>query len=550
MRISIFDTQNIRNCRYLIPVLLGFLFSSTNNVVQYQGNLHFTYTYVLTTIIYCFLLLLFFRFIEYIFIGFRTDRFDSILQNKARLFSLQGVYGCIKGSIIIIFCWMPYALFSYPGIYWADTKNELGQYFTGAINDHHPFLDTIIFGKFAQFGVIIAGNPRLGLYVLILIQMIAACIALAAAVTYLVRFKAPASFQWMFLLFFSLFPPFPLMMTTLVKDTISTPFLVGFCICFAELCRTHGESIMRLPWLLLLILTSVGFILFKKTGLYIVAISLFVLIILHMKQRMKVLIISVVVCLLLFGNLFIPKFILPALHVTPGERGEMYSVPLQQFAHVIANNPNTMSMEHKDVFLNTYSIPYDQVQQNYRWTVSDPIKGLNEDADMIAFLSSWINEGVKHPTAYLSAWLGLSQSWFSMDTGGEAFLAMPGEQENVSHIDYLQNAIPWDVSTIGRNTLVDTYSSLKSLAVADILLAKGFWASLLPALLLFLCLGISHPIERRKSFVLISPVLLCCLSIYLGPMSIALNGTRYVFQLVCITPFFLAILLTHLKMHD
>lgn len=68
--------------------------------------------------------------------------------------------GIVKLGAIIYACWSPLLVLLFPGVIWWDTRQQLLQYnglpnalSDGVITDHHPVLDTYLYGWFTDLGL-------------------------------------------------------------------------------------------------------------------------------------------------------------------------------------------------------------------------------------------------------------------------------------------------------------------------------------------------------------------------------------------------------------
>ena len=132
----------------------------------------------------------------------------------------------INGGIIAL-CWLPYIVCLYPGVYWSDiSKQLLMHYGVVALTDHHPFVTTFLYGLMADIGKSLFGSAILGLYVIVLVQIVSAVLIFSYTTLYLRELGTPRVGCHIALAFFALFPLFPVMFTSLVKDTLSVLFFI------------------------------------------------------------------------------------------------------------------------------------------------------------------------------------------------------------------------------------------------------------------------------------------------------------------------------------
>lgn len=98
--------------------------------------------------------------------------------------------GIVKLGAIIYACWSPLLVLLFPGVIWWDTRQQLLQYnglpnalSEGVITDHHPVIDTYLYGWFTDLGRAL-GSVDAGVYAFCLVQAFLTACALAFAWRY------------------------------------------------------------------------------------------------------------------------------------------------------------------------------------------------------------------------------------------------------------------------------------------------------------------------------------------------------------------------------
>lgn len=537
----------LRNIRwsYLVPLLLAFCFAVGTYSGGDMGELR----------LFSGLFLGYFLFFAVLFcVLFRwsfalTSRLSSVrLPRPAALDRVRGLLpldwrgrSVARQAVVLQACWLPYLVGYFPGLYWYDTSWQLYQYFQTprAVTDHHPFLDTYLFGWFARMGEDVWSNPMYGMFVLVVVQQVLAVVALGCAVSYLSRARVPWGARFAVFVFFAVFPFFPTVFSSLSKDGVSTPFFVFFCLMACEAVRSRGK--VARPGLFYAVLFAVSLMtcLTKKTGVYVILPTLLAVILLRQGVRSRIA--MAVVALVLAGvmGVVVPRAVLPALHVQPGERSELMAVPLQQLAHVARNDPSGFSGEERGLMERTYRMPLGRLAKAYSYTAADPVKNYPPaKADLPAFVAMWAGQGVRHPSDYLGAWGGLSAGWFSFDAlsnSDSTLLRLFPDSSH--HMEELDPLVRWSSGTLAGEDLYRVYrEAFLGLPVVGALFYKSLWASVLPFLLVFLALRMRRGGARAEAFAMLMPVVMTALSLYAGPTSLYNEAVRYVLPLVCVLP--------------
>lgn len=115
---------------------------------------------------------------------------------------------------------------------------------------------------------------------------------------------------------FGIVPAFPVMFSSLAKDTISVLFFIPFCILFVDGIRTKGSSLSKPGIIITLLLCGLLTCLTKKAGVYVVVPSLllmFLIVGLSKKAKATAFAIGAVIAIVMM--VIIPKAVMPALGV-------------------------------------------------------------------------------------------------------------------------------------------------------------------------------------------------------------------------------------------
>lgn len=431
----------------------------------------------------------------------------------------------------------------YPGVYWNDTTSQILNYLNpGALGDHHPFMDTIIIGGFAQLGDTLFHDYFLGTYALILLQALCMAMCLGAAACYPSRpGSRSGGYRRRFALtaFFALFPFFPVMFSGLAKDTLSAPLFLCFCLMHIDIIRSRGARLRSRRFVTLLALIGVGCCLTKKTGLILVVLSLLLLMFMGIGRRLRTVLATVAVLIVLVAHVAVPAAVGAIRPITPGGKQEILAVPLQQVANVVRKDPSALSQEDRDIIARTYPMAIDKIASAYKYQAADGVKRYAQPptADYSEFLRPWLRLAIEKPVLYTEAWLGLSGAWFSFQ--GARTLQPPLTSWN--HARQIERLRGWDAETLTGGKLEKLYDSAMSIPVLDSLFSGSLYASVLPTFLLFIVLCSKR--GKRNTLLLLAPIGLTVLSLLTGPTSATQESIRYLTPLAFLVPLYCAILL-------
>ncbi len=464
-------------------------------------------------------------------------------------------------SIITLWClvtafWIPYFVAYFPGVYWYDTSWQLMEYYDPSVpfTDHHPFMMTYLYVGFAHIGKALFNNAIYGLYLLVLVQSLLSTLAIACTACYTGKNNTPWKCRFFIAAFLTLFPIIPMMSMSLAKDTFNTPFFVFFSIAFCELWRTQGEILKSVSFNVFFILDVLAVSLTKKTGMYIIVLALLLLacfVVKHWSCKIATIVLGSVPYLVV--GIIVPTFILPALHIAPGESNEILAVPMQQVANVVHDHKDDLSAAEIDKIQQTYHMDIDQLQGAYCWYKADPIKGQElSSKDVHALITTWMKQLVKHPGDMIAGWGGLSVAWFSFNvaSGEERDLSMMLPINNSKHhYQNIEQYIPWTDNTKAGNAIGRFYAdTLSATPIFNIIWQKAFWATILPCAIMFLILRSKK--NKLNLLMLNLPMFITMLVLFAGPISTHTEATRYVLPMLYIIPLFLSLTLKHLSLKN
>ncbi len=547
------------NFAYLVPILLGTLFGMCSFIGQHEGKIDTrnALLYVNTLFYIALFTLLFFAATK---IVPRINHHNESLSKPFEAFRKLTMDWSPR-SIITLWClvtafWIPYFVAYFPGVYWYDTSWQLMEYYDPSVpfTDHHPFMMTYLYVGFAHIGKALFNNAIYGLYLLVLVQSLLSTLAIACTVCYTGKYNTPWKCRFFIAAFLTLFPIIPMMSMSLAKDTVNTPFFVFFSIAFCELWRTQGEILKSVSFNVFFILDVLAVSLTKKTGMYIIVLALLLLacfVVKHWSCKIATIVLGSVPYLVV--GIIVPTFILPALHIAPGESNEILAVPMQQVANVVHDHKDDLSAAEIDKIQQTYHMDIDQLQGAYCWYKADPIKGQElSSKDVHALITTWMKQLVKHPGDMIAGWGGLSVAWFSFNvaSGEERDLSMMLPINNSKHhYQNIEQYIPWTDNTKAGNAIGRFYAdTLSATPIFNIIWQKAFWATILPCAIMFLILRSKK--NKLNLLMLNLPMFITMLVLFAGPISTHTEATRYVLPMLYIIPLFLSLTLKHLSLKN
>jgi hypothetical protein len=463
----------------------------------------------------------------------------------------------LKAVAVMAVCWLPYYVLALPGEIWYDTVQQVLQWkglpnaiTSGAWSDHHPVLDTLIFGVFYQLGAWL-GHPAVG------VALYTTCIAIVsiAVFVYTVRYLAKSgvsrkAYLGAFL-FFCVFPFIPIFSMAMVKDAVFLPVFMLFSVQCMEVARTKGACLKNRRTLALFMMLAFLVSLTKKTGVYsvILACILLVFIVAGNRARMKLLGTAVASGLVIF--VLLPVALFPACHIIPGGKQEIIAIPMQQSALLLREHGDELSKTDKDILTGMLE---PNVAENYEWWAVDKVKGTHwtqqRENLLKPFLRVWAKDAVIYPQTYAKAYFMLEQGW----------IALPNSTVN----ENLQSSYLYTRTAPGKNADVAGLPQSKYTRLYDGIdqfviwlgnqffmqpwLSRAFWATWLPFMQLY------ETVRRLRAEELswthaawLVPMLASVPFLWISGGSVTYEGLRYLMPMLGAAPIGCALLTVHAK---
>lgn len=337
----------------------------------------------------------------------------KIREFKSKLITKINEKPMLYGAIFILICWLPYIISFYPAILSPDPTNQIKSFFgiptryiegvelidpNVLITNDNPFLHTVLLGGSVKIGHTL-GSDNFGLFIYSIIQITILISTLAYSIKYLKKLKAPNIFTIITLLIYSLIPVFPLYAMSAVKDVIFGSLILIFVIKLFDLIRYNHykkKDYIKLALLCLAICLS------RNNGIYHVMLSLPFVMIFMKEIRVKILLVLLTSIPLYLAFVHIG---LPLLHITEGNKREMYSVPFQQTARYVKYYNKDLTDKERDIIdkvlnIDTLVDRYDPVKAD---SVKNGFNALSTDEDFSNYLKVWVNLILRHPNVCIEA---------------------------------------------------------------------------------------------------------------------------------------------------
>ena len=459
----------------------------------------------------------------------------------ALLSALQSLYGRIGSGeakplsvkqgfvifIILCLCWLPYWLNYFPGGLYSDTiicfRMAMGE---RALTNHHPILYT---GIIKLCLMIAKGDPQGATFWLTFGQYLFCAGTLAYVVRWLSQKGIGRLGTRLVVIFFALFPFFPLYAVYNWKDTPFAMSLVLFTLTVFDIALSKGDAMTSPRCTLAYCLWGLLVCFLRNNGMYIVLLTTIILMIVYRKSvfnHMKGFTLTAV--LMSFLVLVVQGPLFSAMGLKTDSAVESFGIPIQQVGAVIVKDK--LSKDEEAYFKRI--LPIDQWQAYYAPLVVDHLKWDAPDfrygpieAEPGTFVLRWAKLLPGHFPAMVEAYLLATNSyWHLFRTMGIC---------NIETGIWFDNIGVKNINLLKNVTTIDLTRAVESIPP----LPEGIC-------LFFLFTGVMLLILTGKASTALGyiPILLAVLTVFLAtPIA---SSLRYVFYLVpmipvyCLAPLF------------
>ncbi len=449
-------------------------------------------------------------------------------------------------ALCMFLAWLPYFIYFYPGTSNEDTVimimeyNEIPSYIQEMsavqgddifITNHHPYILTIIFNAFINWGLG-RGDICQGVAAYVLLQMVILSLIFAGALYYIRSCGVSRKRVVLSLLIIMFLPIFPMYAICMLKDTVYAAFALIFILMMHHVARSHGTALKKVGFVLAIFFVACMMILTKVYAMYILAIVAVIYLIKYKKAWLSTLL-SIVLPIILYKWLFC-SILLPALGVAPGGIQEALSVPFQQTARYVTEYPEEVTAKEKKAI--NAILPYKKLAKKYNPELSDPVKKYyNQEAtkdDLKAYFKVWWQMFLKHPEVYVESLFHNTYQYYDINKISSLvyykfndYLQLHDDDGEYTYL-YVENAIEYETQRYQINQLV---LFTEKIPVVNIFASIGLW----PWLFLF-ALIYNIKWKRKTDFSLLLVPIVTIAVCMVSPDN---GNTRYVMPLLYILPY-------------
>lgn len=303
-----------------------------------------------------------------------------------------------------------------PGSLPHDGAGQIKQYFGwvagGSVNNHQPWVLTMVMGSIVRIGSLI--NDHFAIGFAIFVFSFVECLIYSYVCLIIYRKFNSAKLYKSFIIFYALVPCFGSYAQAIIKDglyaAIMSLYVVIYLNVFSCLVNKTISGFLLSQSVIKLILVALTVAFLRNEGIYIVVVSSIVLLIVaDGRKKIPVLLMIAVICL----NVISWNSVSKKLGIVTPFTKEMLSIPLQQTARYLRDYPNDVSAKEEKAL--SGFLDYKNLAKVYNPQLSDPVKGYNVLIDKQRFseyLKAWWSMFLKHPDTYIQATLNNTFGYF------------------------------------------------------------------------------------------------------------------------------------------
>lgn len=306
---------------------------------------------------------------------------------------------------------IPVLMAEYPGFFVYDAQDELNEVLTRSFSTHHPLLHVLLLGCIIALFHKISGSWNVGIFAYIFLQMLVITAIFAYVVTYLQKRGIGRKSRVLWIIYYGAFPTIVMYTLCSCKDGLFSSLLLLLTVFLIQLVSDPDAFLSDRKKMAAFVLTAVLMPMFRHNGFYAYLVFVpFALV--YFRKRLKTLLtgmlIAPVVIYLLFSTV-----LSAALSSEGTHHQEMLTVPIMQLARVYAYDGDSLSAQEKEL-IEAY-IPKENLNK-YTPRVADLVKvDFNNrlyEENSSDFWKIWKDQLIKHPLAYVNAWLLTSYGYW------------------------------------------------------------------------------------------------------------------------------------------
>ena len=314
---------------------------------------------------------------------------------------------------ILLIAWIPYFMTYFPGSISRDGMIQVNIVRGSApLSNAHPIISTWCMGIFIKIGKWI-NNDYLGIFLYVLFQTFVMISALVYMLRFVHELTKNKTIIYIALAFFALYPTWGMMVESVIKDTLYTAFFIFFTTMFAQIVMDKEVRTKDRMFLFKFFLSMLGICFWRNNGIYVVIISFIVLLISKtMKSYKKTVVFMLALIMLLYYGM--NAWVYPMLNVQKGSTREMLSLPFQQTARYLRDNPQDITEDEKKAI--SAVLDYEKIPELYNPNIADYARNTfrenSTSEELKKYFIVWFKMFFRHPETYFKATLNNTYNYY------------------------------------------------------------------------------------------------------------------------------------------
>ena len=483
--------------------------------------------------------------IAYPTIGILFDFIDRLRANSKTFDARPSLFGVKLGAphyfVFIFLCWLVYLLIFFPGAIPTDTSRQMAQFIgDGSIplNNHFPFLVTLIYTPLYQLGMIITSDGVASMAILSLFQILVGSTICSLVVSWTTQL---GSSKWIWagsLIFCGLFPLFPSHAVTISKDYLYACVVVLLALQLVLIVKLGDAKPPVIASVPAVLLCCILVCLTRNNGMFFAVPALLVAGLLTKRKRYIASTVAVLVIPLSWKSLF-----LPAMGVAPSEKREALSAPIQIIVRGYADGLEFSEEETQVLSRSLYHSP-ESLGKAYDPIIADPTKAILIEDDSLSSLdiiAIALRVTVTDPGNSISALLNTTLGFWCPFASSSYWASEYAPYYTGTNVEYAALGTwfagsDWvDAWSVDHATEIAVLYRITSLPIVGCLYSTGFYIWLIVFIALY---SFSTKSRRRLTISLLVPFALLFATLIAGPYT----SMRYALPFIYALPLFLWVL--------
>jgi hypothetical protein len=451
---------------------------------------------------------------------------------------MQPRYIFLLSLFVILITGLPYIFFFYPGTVHWDGLAQLNQFFGIRFWDnHYPAISTALFGLFMNFGRSVM-DDNFGIFLYISLQYVVNSLVFAYATTY-VAIKTKNRAIYLFtLLFFAVYPIWPMNAITYVKDTYYYLFMLLLVIQISKYSDKPVKN--NLVFSIGVFSSCFGLWVFRNDGFYLIVLTLLFMMFWTHQQTLKKWLFSLLLFFVVLNSLYY-SWLLPSVNILEGSPREMLSVPLQQIARYCKYKQDISSTLYTPIFDELFFITCSELGKSYVPETSDYVKMhflYNPTTEQLQLLDRlWFDLLLARPDIFVDAFLENYYGYFypirQEYKDGIAWFSIQSSSF-VNTGDF--NLFLLDHRANGRTWIENSINTLRNLPLINLIFNVGtyLWALMIAIVVLIRK-------KQTSQLIVFIPLIITSLITFLSPVN---AYVRYMLPVMVCLPIIISHLVT------